>query len=46
MFWKTWLSKLGCHGSINVDVHFTTTLKCSQINFRKIRFNGFEVSQL
>ena len=24
------LSKLGCHGNVDVDVHFTTTLKCSQ----------------
>ena len=27
----------GSNGNINVDVHFMTTLKCSQINFRKIR---------
>ena len=34
-FEKTWLSKLCCHGNINIDVHVTTTSKCSQINFRE-----------
>ena len=28
------LSKLGCHGNINIDINVTTTFKCSQINFR------------
>ena len=35
---KIWLSKLYCRGNINIDVHVTTILKCSQINFSKSRF--------
>ena len=42
--------KLGGHGYINVDLHITTTLRCSQINFRKFTMisghslmNAFEV---
>ena len=31
-FEKTWLSKLGHHGNVNVDVVVTTSLKCSQMN--------------
>ena len=27
--------KLGGHGYINVDLHVTTTLRCSQMNFRE-----------
>ena len=27
--------KIGSHGNINVEVHVTMTLKCSQINFAK-----------
>ena len=23
---QIWLSKLGCHGSVNVEVHVTTTI--------------------
>lgn len=23
---KTWFSKLGCHGNVNIDVHVMTTL--------------------
>ena len=34
-FSKKWLPKIGSHSSINVAVHVTTTLKCSQINFAK-----------
>lgn len=30
-FEKTWLSKLGHHGNVNVDVVVTTSLKCSQM---------------
>ena len=32
---KTLLSKLGCYGTFNFDVHVTTTLKCSQIIFKE-----------
>lgn len=32
---KTWLSKLGCYGTVNFDVHVTATLKCSQIIFKE-----------
>ena len=42
--------KLGGHGYINVDLHVTTTLRCSQKNFRKFTMisghslmNAFEV---
>ena len=42
--------KLGGQGYINVDLHVTTTLRCSQINFRKFTMisgnslmNAFEV---
>ena len=41
--------KLGCHGNVDVPVHVTTTLKCSQIILGKFAkfgvhsFNGFEV---
>ena len=27
-FRKTWLSILGCHCNVNVDLHLTATLKC------------------
>ena len=27
-----WLSKVGCHGNVSVDVHVMKTLNCSQIN--------------
>ena len=38
---EKWLLKLGCHGNINVDIHVTTALKCSQINFRNVaKFGG------
>ena len=47
------LPKLGCHGSVNVDVHVTMTLKCSQKK-SKVKvptigghsLNVFEVIQL
>ena len=32
---KKWPQKIGSHGNINVEVHATMTLKCSQINFAK-----------
>ena len=32
---KKWPQKIGSHGNINVEVHVTMTLKCSQINFAK-----------
>ena len=35
---KIGLSKFYCRGNINIDVHVTTILKCSQINFSKSRF--------
>ena len=42
--------KLGGQGYINVDLHVTTTLRCSRINFRKFTMisghslmNAFEV---
>ena len=35
--WNLHILKLGCHGNINSDFQVTTTLKCSKINFGKIR---------
>ena len=35
-FKKTWLSKLGCHGNVDIGVHVTTTLKFSQNNGTKL----------
>ena len=32
---KKWPQKIGSHGNINVEVHVTMTLKCSEINFAK-----------
>ena len=32
---KKWPQKIGSRGNINVEVHVTMTLKCSQINFAK-----------
>ena len=32
---KKWPQKIGNNGNINVEVHVTMTLKCSQINFAK-----------
>ena len=26
-FWKTWLTKLGCHGNVNVDVHLSASFQ-------------------
>ena len=31
------MSKPGCHGNVNFDVHVMATLKCFQIVFRKRR---------
>ena len=33
-FEKPWLSKVGCHGNVNIEVHVTTTGKYSHLNFR------------
>ena len=35
---KKWLSELGRHGNVNVDVNVATWLDGSQINFRKSRW--------
>ena len=34
---KKWLSELGRHGNVNVDVNVATWLDGSQINFSKSR---------
>ena len=46
---KKHLLQLGCHGNVSVDVHVTTTLKCSQELFGKVAkfgalsLNGFKL---
>ena len=29
-FWTTWLSILGCHGNVDVDVHVTMSVNVSR----------------
>ena len=52
-FWKTWVSKTGCHGNVKVNDHVIQVPKHFQKIFRKIRqvfggdsFNCHEVMHL